>query len=154
LTPAILFVCTANICRSPMAEGVLRRMSPGGKGVTCRVASAGTHDYHAGEPAFPIAVGVAKRRGYDISRHIARCITPGDIERYDVILAMDRFNLESVRQIAPTSHKGKIELLLEYGDAYRGQEVPDPYGGPVADFELALDRIEDACRGIVGTLVR
>jgi protein-tyrosine phosphatase len=137
-----------------MAEGVLRRMSSRGKDALLQVASVGTHDYHVGDPAFPTAIGVAQRRGYDLSRHIARRITLGDIERYDIILAMDRLNLANLQQIAPTSHKSKIELLLEYGDEYRGQEVLDPYGGKVSDFELALDRIEDACRGIVGMLVR
>ena len=155
MTHAVLFVCTANICRSPMAEGafraMLQRAAPGRK---LEIASVGTHDYHVGKPAFPTAVEIAGKRGYDIARHVARRITPGDFERFDVILAMDRFNIASLRTIAPTRAKGKIELLLDYGDDFHGEEVPDPYGGEVGDFERAMVRIEDGCRGLVQLLVR
>jgi len=152
---AVLFVCTANICRSPTAAAVLRRYLKR-RGVEDRfeIASAGTHDYHAGKAPFPTAVEVARARGIDIGDHVARRISPGDFDRYDFILAMDRMNLASLRSIAPTRSKQKIELLLEYGDKYHGFEVPDPYGGEVKDFELALDMIKDGCRGLVKLLVR
>ena len=90
------------------------------------VASAGTHDYHVGKPAFPTAVEVAKKRGIDITSHVARRISPGDFDQYDLILAMDKANIANLRAIAPTRSKRKIELLLEYGDKYHGLEVPDP----------------------------
>ena len=155
MTHSVLLVCTANICRSPTAEGVLRHMTSRGRDAPPpQIASVGTHDYHVGKPAFPTAVEVAKRRGYDISGHVARRITPGDIERYDLILAMDRSNVASLRTIAPTRSKGKIELLLAYGEEYHDEDVPDPFGGEVADFERALDRIEDGCRGLVELLIR
>jgi protein-tyrosine phosphatase len=152
---AVLFVCTANICRSPLAAGVLRSMvASEAPGMAIDVESAGTHDYHAGMPAFPTAVEVARARGYDITGHFARRIAPGDLERYDAILAMDRYNIAALGMLAPTRCKGKIELLLEYGGRFHGEEVPDPYGGEVRDFELALDMIEDGCRGLVRVLVR
>ncbi len=138
-----------------MAEGALRAMlaaAPGG--ASLEIASAGTHDYHIGRPAFPTAVEVAKTRGYDISRHVARRITPGDFDHYDLVLAMDRFNIASLRTIAPTRSKRKIELLLEYGEEFHGEEVPDPYGGEVGDFERAMEMIEDGCRGLVQLLAR
>jgi low molecular weight protein-tyrosine phosphatase len=146
---SILFVCTANICRSPMAEGVLRRILATRKiPAQIEIDSAATHDYHVGKPPFPSAVEVARRRGYDITAYVARIVQPGDFEHFDAILAMDYSNLARLRAIAPTRSKPKIELLLEYGDRYHGQEVPDPYGGPAAEFERALDMIEDGCRGL------
>jgi protein-tyrosine phosphatase len=151
---SILFVCTANICRSPTAEGVFRAMvdQAGGRGF--EIDSAGTHDYHVGKPPFEMAAQCAARRGYEISHLVARRVRPQDFDHFDAILAMDRANLASLRTIAPTRCKNKIELLLDYGDAYYGKEIPDPYGGTVKDFELALDMIEDGCRGLASFVTR
>ena len=150
---SILFVCTANICRSPTAEGVLRRLLADSAS-RFEIDSAGTHDYHVGKPPFPAAVEIAKRRGYDITGCIARRVKAGDFEDFDLILAMDRSNLNALRSIAPTRSKDKIELLLDYGDRFYGKEVPDPYGGKAPEFELALDMIEDGCRGLIQLLAR
>jgi protein-tyrosine phosphatase len=152
---SILFVCTANICRSPTAAAVMRRYL-GRKGAEAQfeVASAGTHDYHAGKPPFPMAVEVAKQKGIDLTGHVARRISMSDFDHYDMILCMDRGHLATLRKIAPTRSKDKIELLLEYGDQFHGQDVPDPYGGEVEDFERVLGMIKDGCRGLVKLLVR
>lgn len=153
---SVLFVCTANICRSPTAVGVLRKLASK-QGLTeaqLDVDSAGTHDYHVGKPPFPGAVAAAKRRGYDLTQMVARQVRSNDFDHFDHILAMDLGNLKHLQRIAPTRAKPKIELLLEYGDAYHGKEVPDPYGGEAKDFELALDMIEDGCRGIATLLFR
>jgi len=152
---AILFVCTANICRSPMAAAVLRAMvARAAPRSPPAIASAGTHDYHLGMPAFPAAVAAARARGYEVGEHAARRVGPGDFDQYDVILAMDRYNAASLASLAPTRCRGKIELLMEYGERFHGEEVPDPYGGEMRDFEHALDLIEDGCRGLVRLLVR
>jgi protein-tyrosine phosphatase len=152
---SILFVCTANICRSPMAEGAFKRLmaadTASGRLV---VDSAGTGDYHSGKPPFPLAVEAAKRRGYDITGTIARRISAGDFDRFDLLLAMDKSNVSSLLAIAPTRCKNKIELLLDYSDVYQSQEVPDPYGGTASDFDRALDMIEDGCLGLARLLVR
>ena len=136
-----------------MAEGVLRSIGAA-KGLKVDVDSAGTHEYHVGKPPFPLAVATAKRRGYDITRCVARRIRPHDFDHFDHILAMDGKNIQHLRAICPTRCKGKVELLLEYGDKYHGEEVPDPYGGEVKDFELAIDMIEDGCKGLVKLLAR
>jgi protein-tyrosine phosphatase len=150
---SILLVCTANICRSPMAEGVLRKMLANeGLDMKFQVDSVGTHDYHVGKPPFPDAVESAKRRGYNITHLVSRRIRPGDFDHFDFILAMDMSNITNLRTIAPTRSKQKIELLLEYGDKFHGMEVPDPYGGDIKEFERALDMIEDGCRGLVDLL--
>jgi protein-tyrosine phosphatase len=153
---SVLFVCTANICRSPSAEGVLRKLAQR-QGVlesAIDIASAGTHDYHVGKPPYPSALESAKKRGYDLTQIVARQVRSNDFDRFDHILAMDRSNLKHLQRIAPTRAKPKIELLLEYGDRFHGLEVPDPYGGEERDFELALDMIEDGCRGIATLLFR
>jgi protein-tyrosine phosphatase len=152
---SILFVCTANICRSPMAEGVFRKLlADNGLEKEIEVDSVATHDYHEGKTPFSNAVATAKRRGYAIQHLTARRISPDDFDRFDCIVAMDRANLASLKTIAPTRSKQKIELLLEYGDKYHGKEVPDPYGGKQRDFELALDMIEDGCKGLLELIVQ
>jgi protein-tyrosine phosphatase len=152
---SVLFVCTANICRSPSAEGVFRKIvAAAGKESAFEIASAGTHDYYVGKPPFPAAVEMGRRRGYDLTGHIARRVQPGDFDHFDLILAMDMSNIASLRTIAPTRSKHKIELLLEYGDQYHGEEVPDPFGGEEKAFERALDLIEDGCKGLARLLVR
>ena len=152
---SVLFVCTANICRSPTAEGILRSLlTESGKGDAIEIASAGTHDYHVGEAPFAAAVEMAKRRGYDIGGCVSRKVQSNDFDHFDHILAMDRANLSNLKSIAPTRSKQKIELLLEYGDKYYGKEVPDPYGGKEEGFLLAIDMIEDGCRGLASLLLR
>ena len=119
-----------------------------------RIDSAGTHDYHVGEPPFELSVETARKRGYEIAHQVSRRIKPDDFDRFDHILVMDKKNLAHLRTICPTRCKSKVELLLEYGDKYHGKEVPDPYGGPPKGYELALDMIEDGCRGLALVLAR
>jgi protein-tyrosine phosphatase len=152
---SILFVCTANICRSPTAEGVFRKiLITRGAGTRFDVDSAGTHEYYVGKPPYPHAVACAKARGYDLTHLVARRVRPHDFEHFDLILGMDRSNIASLKTTCPTRYKSKIELLLDYGDAFQGKDVPDPYGGELKDFDLALDMIEDGCRGLADLLVR
>ncbi|MFZ3323622.1 MAG: low molecular weight protein-tyrosine-phosphatase [Usitatibacter sp.] len=147
---SVLFVCTANICRSPTAEGVLRKLV----GSQVEIDSAGTHDYYEGQPPFLLAIDAAKRRGYEIEHLVARRVSPGDMDHFDMILGMDRVNIVHLRTIAPTRCKPKIELLLEYGDRFHGKDIPDPYGADPRKFEVVLDMIEDGCRGLAELLVQ
>ncbi|MCY7388756.1 MAG: low molecular weight phosphotyrosine protein phosphatase [Burkholderiales bacterium] len=150
----VLFVCTANICRSPTAEGVFRKLvanSPLADSVD--IDSAGTHDYHVGAPPDPRAVEHAGKRGYDLQHLRARQISPADFEQFDFVLAMDDANIDYLRAICPTRLAEKIELLLDYGGPDDQREVPDPYQGRLRDFERALDLIEAACSGLKAYLL-
>ena len=138
-----------------MAEGVFRKMlADAGVKAELEIDSVGTHDYQVGKAPDAMAVAAAKRRGYDITQLVARRLRPHDLDHFDMVLAMDKANMTHLRTVAPTRCKQKIELLLEYGEKFYGKEIPDPYGRKGKDFELALDMIEDGCRGLVELLAR
>lgn len=145
---AILFVCTANVCRSPMAEVALRRRL-WRAGLDFDIDSAATHDYMIGMPPFTLAVATAKVRGYDITGIVSRRVRRHDFKYFDLILGMSRANIDWLKAFSPPEHRRKIRLLTEYSAEFRRKDVPDPYGGGVAGYELALDIIEDACDGVV-----
>ena len=152
---SILFVCTANICRSPMAEGVLRKLlADEGLEGQFEIDSVGTHDYQIGKAPFEMAVEAAKWRGYDITHLVSRKISPNDFDHFDFILGMDKLNIRNMKTIAPTRCKDKIELLLEYGDKHYGKDIPDPYGQKEKAYETALDMIEDGCRGLAAFVTK
>src|SRR5678815_5032220 len=138
----VLFVCTGNICRSPTAEGVLRRLAELEK-LNIHVASRGTHDYHVGEPPDERAQDHAKRRGYDLSAQRAKQLSKRDFEEFDLVLAMDRGHLRILQRLCPPQHAGKVRLFLQEAD------VPDPYYGGAEGFEQVLDLVEAACRGLL-----
>ena len=146
--PRILMVCTANICRSPMAEGAMRK-ALSRAGITAFVDSAGTHGTHAGMPPHPMAVAAAKARGIDITRIRARVVEPEDFRFYDLVVAMDRANRAYLRAIAPFSCRFKLKMLLDYSRSHYGQEVPDPYAGAEWDFDRALSLIQLGCKGLL-----
>lgn len=151
----VLMVCMGNICRSPIAEGVLRaKLQQAGLHEKVLVDSAGTHGYHTAEPPDPRAIRQAAQRGYDIAGLRARSVSADDYQRFDWLLAMDEANLAWLRKHAPAAHGSGIELLLahncdEKSPGQRGQparhEVPDPYYGAPAGFDLVLDLVEAAC---------
>jgi len=149
----ILLVCMGNICRSPSAEGVVRHyLEISGLARTVTVDSAGTHGYHAGEPADPRAQRAAAKRGFDLSRKRARRVRSDDFERYDLILAMDRDNLRALERGCPESHREKLGLFMFYGTRFQGAEVPDPYYGGPDGFDYVLDMLEDGAHGLMEAL--
>jgi protein-tyrosine phosphatase len=151
----VLFVCTGNICRSPTAEGVFRRMvEEAGLGQVIRTASAGMIGYHAGEPPDPRAQAAARQRGYELERIRARRVTRDDFDRFDLLLAMDSDHHEQLLQLAPEEATRKVGMFLDYGSNPRVREVPDPYYGGPQGFETVLDLIEDASRGLLAELQR
>lgn len=141
----ILFVCMGNICRSPTAEGVFRKIvNDAGLGHRIQVESAGTHAYHANDPPDRRSQAAAERRGFSLTDIRARRVESADFERFDYIFAMDRDNLAMLRAAAGDKSEAEIHLFLEYATAGREYEVPDPYYGGAAGFERVLDLIEDA----------
>jgi protein-tyrosine phosphatase len=151
---SVLFVCMGNICRSPTAEGVFRyHVEAAGLGEHIEIDSAGTHAYHAGEPADRRAREAAKRRGMSLDGIRARRVTTEDFQRFDFIIAMDEDNLVLLEDEAPPEHRHKLRLFLEFADVDE-REVPDPYYGGPAGFERVLDLVENASRGLLETLSR
>lgn len=151
----VLFVCMGNICRSPTAEGVTRALAErSGLAELFEFDSAGTHGYHIGNPPDQRARQAAAGRGYDLSALKARQVNPYDFVRFDHILAMDRDNLELLRQACPEPQRGKLRLFLEFAESFEEVEVPDPYYGGPEGFEHVLDLVEDAAAGLLRELAK
>ncbi len=150
----VLFVCAGNICRSPTAEAVFRKLvDRAGLTEEFEIDSAGTESFHVGEGADRRAIECATTRGYDLSKHIARQISASDFERYDRILAMDWNNINELKRMAPAAYSQKLELLMRYSTSYDVSIVPDPYYGNSDGFKKVLLYCEDACHGLLSTLV-
>lgn len=148
MTTRILFVCLGNICRSPTAHGVFLKLAAEA-GADVYVESAGTGGWHVGDPPDARAAAEAARRGYDLSALRAQQVTTADFDRFDLIVAMDHANLTALERMRPMDSETPVELFLTYADTDR-DEVPDPYyeGG----FDLVLDLIEEASRGLLARL--
>ncbi len=150
----ILFVCTGNICRSPTAEGVARYfIATAGVGGHIEVDSAGTQGYHVGEAPDPRTQKFARQRGYDLSGLRARKLEPYDFQEFDMLLAMDRGHLETMRRLCPPVYQSRLGLLMQFDASGQfGDEVPDPYYGGPRGFDLVLDMCEHGVRGLLETL--
>ena len=144
---SILFVCLGNICRSPMAEGVFRQVAAA-RGLTVTVDSAGTGSWHIGNPPDERAQRAAADRGFDISGLRARQVSSDDFERFDLVVAMDDSNVETLRRTAPGTAQDRIRLFLEFAPNLTVREVPDPYYGGADGFDHVLDLIEAAAGGL------
>lgn len=146
----VLFVCTANICRSPSAEAMFRTKA-GKAGILDRlnIDSAGTHDFHIGAAPDAQAQQIAAKRGYDLSGLVARKVTRNDLESFDFILAMDMANLTSLHRLGEPDLWQKPKLMMSFSRLYRAKEVADPYRGPDEGFEVALDMLESATDGLL-----
>ena len=149
----LLFVCLGNICRSPTAEGVMRRLvREAGLEDRVELDSAGTGDWHVGSPPDERATAAAGRRG-TVLDGAARTVGAEDFERFDLLLAADRQNRADLLARAPDdAARAKVRLLREFDPASvaRGElEVPDPYYGADGGFDEVLDIVEAACRGLL-----
>lgn len=149
---SVCFVCLGNICRSPTAEGVMRRLvADAGLDGWIDIDSAGTGDWHIGEAPDGRAQQAAGRRGYDLSALRARQIDADDFRRFDLIVAMDDANVTALRQACPGAEHSKIRLLMEFAPQ-AGRVVVDPYFGGAGGFETVLDQCETACAGLLDEL--
>jgi low molecular weight protein-tyrosine phosphatase len=150
LKVSVLFVCMGNICRSPTAEAVFRaRVEEAGLGDLIRIDSAGTHDYHIGEPPDSRMQRAAMNRGYDMSDISGRQVSREDFGRFDYVLAMDRANLAILQRLRPREAESHLGLFLEFSGQHEESEVPDPYYGGSEGFERVLDMVEDAADGLL-----
>lgn len=147
----ILFVCMGNICRSPMAEGVLRKLLAEEQlEHRVHVDSAGTHDYHTGSAPDPRARRAAMNRGIDLTDLVARTVREEDFSTFDHVLAMDLDNLKGLQDRCPEDGlRSRIALTMTFSDENKQAEVPDPYYGGSQGFERVLDMLEQASAGLL-----
>lgn len=145
----ILLVCLGNICRSPMAEGLLRHKAAE-RGMKIVTDSAGTIGAHAGEAPDPRAQEAMRRHGLEIGDLRARQFMPTDFERFDLLLAMDRNNLKDMRKIAPDATlANKGCALMDHATQHAERDVPDPYWGDAKDYEHVYALLNDAIEGLL-----
>ena len=145
----ILMVCLGNICRSPLAEGILQDMAFKA-GLTWTIESAGTNHYHTGEPPHPLSQKVARLNGIDISRQRARRFTAEDFDQYDRIYALAGDVLDEIRRIAKNKFNAdKTELLMNELHPGQNLDVPDPWYGPEPGYHEAYELIRKACEAII-----
>ncbi|OIR10822.1 Low molecular weight protein-tyrosine-phosphatase YfkJ [mine drainage metagenome] len=146
----ILFCCMGNICRSPTAEAVFRHhVAQAGLTEHFLIDSAGTHDYHIGDPPDARTQRAARQRGYDMSTLRGRQVEAVDFARFDYVLAMDEANLDILRRLRPSDARSHLGLFLEFAQHHAEREVPDPYYGGSDGFERVLDMVEDAANGLL-----
>jgi len=152
---SVLFVCTGNICRSPTAEGVFRHLvRTAGLEERITADSAGMIDFHFDCPPDERACRAAARRGFDLTDLTARPVALEDFDAFDYILAMDRGHVFELREIGPPGRWDRIHLFLDFAEGREGQDVPDPYCGEDADFELVLDLVEHGAAGLLEHILR
>ena len=149
--PAVLFVCLGNICRSPMAEGAFRAEAARA-GLDLAVDSAGTADYHVGEPPDPRAIATARAHGADIAGLRGRQLMPDDFHRFTHVLVMDHANLTNARAIVPPGAPTAPRLLLDLVKGREGAAVADPYYGGEEHFEDTWDDVSRAARALVAQI--
>lgn len=149
----ILFVCMGNICRSPSAEGFFRHHATRqGLDHHFQIDSAGTHNYHVGHAPDERAIAEAATRDIDIHDLRARRVEKKDFHRFDYIIAMDRRNLDILQDMAPSSSRARLGLMMDHSPGGRDSEVPDPYYGGPDDFSHMCELLDEATRGLLATL--
>ena len=149
--PSVLFVCLGNICRSPLADGLMRALATE-RGLVLRVDSAGTGDWNLGRAPDPRAQAVARAHGHDISDLRARLVTPADFYRFSEIVALDSSNLRNLQSVRPPTSPARLSLLLDHAPGNNPRDVPDPYYGEDDGFEHTYSLVRLGCEGLLRTL--
>lgn len=149
----VLFVCMGNICRSPTAEGMFRKVvEAAGLAAHIDIDSAGTHAYHIGEPPDPRTLAAARTRGIDLAYRRGRQVNRKDFDAFDFVLCMDRENHRDLVAVGGPKAKGKLHLFLDFAPHQKQREVPDPYFGGPKGFEHVLDLVEMASHGLLAEI--
>ena len=144
----VLMVCLGNICRSPLAEGILKEKIKH-HGLAWEVDSAGTGNWHIGELPDPRSIKTAQKHGIDITDQRARQLKPRDLDNYDLIFAMDKSNHQNILKLTnKEEHKDKVKLIMNMAITDSNQNVPDPYWNDDG-FEQVFAMLDRACEGIV-----
>lgn len=147
----IVMVCLGNICRSPLAEGILASKLPKN---TFHVDSAGTGSWHIGQSPDERSIAVAKKNGLDISQQKGRQFSSADFDTFDYIFVMDSSNYDNVIALAETNqHKEKVKLIMNELTPNKNQDVPDPYFGMHNGFDIVYRMLDDACEVIAQKLI-
>ncbi|MFM2267243.1 MAG: hypothetical protein RL757_684 [Bacteroidota bacterium] len=152
----ILMVCLGNICRSPLAEGIMAAKIAKRGLDDWEVDSAGTGKWHVNSPPDSRSIKVAREQGVDISRQRARQISTADFEKFDLILAMDESNVDNILEFAAPAKRAaldqKIKIIRNYVIPNQNLEVPDPYYGRMEDFETVYQMLDEACDAVLDSL--
>ena len=148
----ILMVCLGNICRSPLAEGILAAQAKA-RGLNWEIDSAGTNGYHNGEHPHPLSCKVARQHGIDISQQVSRKFRLEDMERFDRIYAMSNDVLLDMQRITGKRFQPeKTDLILNLLFPHENRDVPDPWYGTEPDYHLVYDMLDKACAQIIDQL--
>lgn len=146
----VLFVCMGNICRSPTAHAVFRKLvTEEGLSGCIEVDSAGTHAFHVGNPPDQRSMQTAQQRGIEMQDLRARKVEFSDLIEFDYVLVMDGANYDIVADMADSQLRSKVELFLRYAPEVAEDYVPDPYYGGAQGFEQVFDMVEKASRGLL-----
>ncbi len=162
MTTKVLFVCLGNICRSPLAEGIfLKLLADAGKAGELsqaavrafRVESAGTGDWHCGEPPDPRALRIAAENQVPMNS-LCRQVSPSDFSEFDWLLCMDAQNQRDLLRLSPLEHRAKIRLLRDYDDPPgKGKDIPDPYYGDESGFREVFNMQLRCCRNLLASIL-
>lgn len=144
----ILMVCTGNICRSPMAEGLLRQMLSKKRAANVHIHSAGTHGLDD-QPAASFAIQAAAEMGIDISDHRARSLDRGMVSKADLILVMEPFHRDIVARAVPREESDKLRLLADFERPRQSDTIDDPYNHSLKVYRACLKRIQHCLEGVV-----
>jgi protein-tyrosine phosphatase len=150
---SILFVCLGNICRSPMAEGVMKKIiEEQGLEMDLTIDSAGILSIHQGEQPDRRMQQAAFARGYRLN-HLSRPVVSNDFEKFDIIIGMDDSNIDVLEQKAPTYEaKQKIHRMADYFNSFNIDHVPDPYYGGAQGFKFVINLLEEGCNNLINKL--
>jgi protein-tyrosine phosphatase len=150
---AILFVCMGNICRSPTAEAVFRRLAPSlAPELQFEIDSAGTHGYHTGAPPDARSQHAARQHGIDMSELRARRLESDDFERFDWIVFMDETNHRDALKLSRPGIRARLVRLLDFAPEQPLRDVPDPYYGEAPEFARVVEIIDAGVRGLIAAL--